>query len=189
MQIWIDLEANLGRFWEGFGGQVGSKLAPNGNKRDPTTDQKYDHFWEGLRKGFLKVFGPNLGPTWTILAPTVPQIPDLWGWLRGGCGRPLYPSPPKTPPRHPKTPPRPPQDTPRHPKNLTKTFKNASTTIPRACHNLIKMKYKYKKKKQRHFQNIQQKWNTKLQQKIMGNTYLCWLLGPSWPQEGAKSQK
>ena len=27
MQILIDLEANLGRFWEGFGGQVGPKLA------------------------------------------------------------------------------------------------------------------------------------------------------------------
>ena len=39
-----------------------------------------------------------------------------------------------------------PQDTPRHPKNFPKTFKNASTTIPRACQNLIKMKYKYKKR-------------------------------------------
>ena len=44
MQILIDLEANLGRFWEGFGGQVGRKLAPNGNKPDPTTNQKYDRF-------------------------------------------------------------------------------------------------------------------------------------------------
>ena len=44
MQILIDLEANLGRFWEGFGGQVGPKLAPNGNKPDPTTNQKYEHF-------------------------------------------------------------------------------------------------------------------------------------------------
>ena len=52
MQILMDLEANLGRFWEGFGGQVGPKLAPNGNKPDPTTNQKYDHFLEGLRNDF-----------------------------------------------------------------------------------------------------------------------------------------
>ena len=121
MQIWIDLEANLDRFWEGFGGQVGSKLAPNGNKPDPTTNQKYDHFWEGLRKGFWKVFAPNLGPTWTILASRGRQIPDLWGWGRGASGRPLYPSPPKTPPRPSQDTPRPPQDLPKTPQDTPKT--------------------------------------------------------------------
>ena len=118
---WVD-------FWVGFGGQVGPKLEPNGNKPDPTTNEKYDHFWEGLRKGFWQVFGPNLGPTWTILASRGRLIPDLWGCWRSGPGRPLYPS-------RPKTPPRPPQDTPRHPKNLTQTFKNASTIIPRCSNN------------------------------------------------------
>ena len=40
MQILIDLGANLDRFWEGFGGQVGPKLAPNGNKPRPHNQSK-----------------------------------------------------------------------------------------------------------------------------------------------------
>ena len=40
IQILIDLGANLGRFWEGFGGQVGPKLAPNGNKTRPHNQSK-----------------------------------------------------------------------------------------------------------------------------------------------------
>ena len=52
MQILIDLEANLGRFWEGFGGKLGAKLAQIAPEPDPTTNQKNYHFLEGFRHAF-----------------------------------------------------------------------------------------------------------------------------------------
>ena len=36
----MDLGANLARFWEGFGGQVGAKLGPSGNKTRPHKQSK-----------------------------------------------------------------------------------------------------------------------------------------------------
>ena len=40
IQFLMDLGTNLGRFWEGFGGQIGNKLAPNGKKTRPHNQSK-----------------------------------------------------------------------------------------------------------------------------------------------------
>ena len=39
-QFLIDFGANLSRFWDGFGGQVGTKLAPNATKTQPQNQSK-----------------------------------------------------------------------------------------------------------------------------------------------------
>ena len=40
IQFLMDLGANLGRFWEGFGGQVGPKLGQNATKTQPKKQSK-----------------------------------------------------------------------------------------------------------------------------------------------------
>ena len=118
------------------------------------------------------VFGPNLGPTWANLASkTLPKF-----GIQGALGTQAPPRPPQDPPRPPqdlaKTPQKPPQDPP-------KCFNN----VPSACQNLLKMRYKYKKKKHRPFQNIQ---NMKYEIRTKGKgEYLPLLVFPKerrWPQ-------
>ena len=121
MQILIDLGANLGRFWEGFGGQVGPKLAPNGNKPWPHNQSKIWSLFGRPPERFLMISGPNLGPTWANLASkTLPKFS-----IRGAAGRPFYPSPPKSPPR-------PSQDSPRPFQDLSKTPQDTPKTCPKA---------------------------------------------------------
>ena len=40
IQFLIDFGNNLGRFWDGFGGQVGAELAPNGTRTRPHNQSK-----------------------------------------------------------------------------------------------------------------------------------------------------
>ena len=40
IQFSMDLGTRLGRFWEGFGGQAGSKLGPNATKTRPQNKSK-----------------------------------------------------------------------------------------------------------------------------------------------------
>ena len=81
MQILIDLGANVGRFWEGFGGQVGPKLAPNGNKTRPQTQSKIWSLSGRPPERFFMVSGPNLGLTWANLASKRAQIEVNLGQL------------------------------------------------------------------------------------------------------------
>ena len=60
----MDFGTDLGRFWDGFGGQDGGKLAPKPPKPTPKTNQKMYYFLESLRIDFGWILAPNLPPTW-----------------------------------------------------------------------------------------------------------------------------
>ena len=51
-QMWIDFRSNLARFWEGFRGQDGAKMAPNRFKIHPKIDQKNDKLLGRLKIDF-----------------------------------------------------------------------------------------------------------------------------------------
>ena len=62
MQFVINLEPT----WIDFGRVLAAKLEPSWHqmapKPHPTTNQKSDHFLEGLRSDLEGVFGPNMAP-------------------------------------------------------------------------------------------------------------------------------
>lgn len=57
----IDFGTNLGRFWEGFGGQVGAKLGPSGNKTRPHKQSKKWSLFGRPPDQFLLNFWSQLG--------------------------------------------------------------------------------------------------------------------------------
>ena len=99
----MDFGTNLGRFWEGFGGQVGAMLAPNAIKTRPQNQSKNECFLESLWVDFEWILAPNMAPKGrnfylqistflalgAILAPRRPQ------------------DAPRSPKRRPRQPPRP----------------------------------------------------------------------------------
>ena len=85
--ILMDLGTNLARFWEGFGGQVGTKLGPNATKTRPQNQSKKLSLFGSPPDRFLMDFGSQepfsnllgslscwlLGPSWRQDGPKTPQ--------------------------------------------------------------------------------------------------------------------
>ena len=98
----IDFGNNLGRFWEGFGGQVGTKLAPNGTRTRPHNQStKMITFWKAYGTNFNQ-FLADLGTNWG--GPGGSNESAFWTFF-GSWGQ----DPPKTPPRAPQEAPRAPK--------------------------------------------------------------------------------
>ena len=55
----MDLGANLARFWEGFGGQVGTKLGPNATKTEPKKQSKNYYFLGAFRNDLGWILAPK----------------------------------------------------------------------------------------------------------------------------------
>ena len=97
-QFLIDFWSNLGRFWEEFGLQVGTKLGPNAYKIRPQNQSKKlllfgrlpSRFWVdfgsilgprgvhpkcflGVLRGLEAILGPRWSPRWSQEAPRSPQ--------------------------------------------------------------------------------------------------------------------
>ena len=80
----INLPLNLDRFWEGFGGQVGAKLGPSGNKTRTHKQSKKWSLFGRLPEGFGLDFGSQVGGS-----RGGPQIDFLEVcWLLGPSWRP-----------------------------------------------------------------------------------------------------
>ena len=91
-QFLIDLGANLGRFWEGFGSQVGAKLGPNATKTRPQNQSNKLSLFGSPPERFLVDFGSQepfsnlpgshscwlLEPRWAQDAPRrPPEAPKI----------------------------------------------------------------------------------------------------------------
>ena len=116
--------------------------------------------------------GPHFGATWCPSEASPGRVRGESGRVRGESGRLGYPILPKTSPR-------PLQDHPRLLQDPSKTPQEPLRPHPRPPKN--------DPKTQPANQTNQPKQPTK--RKIGGNTYLCWVLGPSWPQDPPKTKK
>ena len=68
IQFLMDLGTRLGRFWEDFGGQVGTMLVPNGMKTRPQNQSKKRLLFgrppERILINVWWIWGPTWGSTW-----------------------------------------------------------------------------------------------------------------------------
>ena len=95
----MDLGANLAGFAEGFGGQVGTKLGPSGNKTRPHKQSKKCSLFGKPPDQFLMNFGSQLGSPGGGR-----QVVMLMGFrLLGLLGAKMGPRAPKKPQEAPKT--------------------------------------------------------------------------------------
>ena len=76
IQFLMDLGANLGRFWEGFGGQVGAKLGPNATKTRPQNQSKKISLFGSPPERFWVDFGFQVGRS--LGAPNLYFLDFFW---------------------------------------------------------------------------------------------------------------
>ena len=90
-------EANLAPFWDGFGSQVGTKLAPNRSKnRSKKQSKNLSHFVSTFGRLLLD-FGANLEPKSRRKMFVMLAYVGSWSHL----GAKMAPGPPQDPPRRP----------------------------------------------------------------------------------------
>ena len=98
-RILMDFGTNLGRFWEGFGGQVGTKLGPHATKTRPQNQSKKVLLFGRPPDRFWMDFGSQVGPQQGKDIFDFPSIFGSWGLLGAKMG----PRGPKEPQEAPKT--------------------------------------------------------------------------------------
>ena len=98
------LDANFDRFGSQLGSILGGFWRPSwtqvGTKWQQTRPHNQSKIWSLLRRPperILKGFWSQLGSNLDHLGLKTRLGGNVWGWDRGACGRPLYPSLPKTP--------------------------------------------------------------------------------------------
>ena len=96
----MDFGSNLSRFWEGFGGQVGTKLAQKSIKK---MGQHLDPFFDGTWDQLGSILGRFWRPSWNHVGTKCQQNPTpkpikknttFWkasGWILGGFWLPSWP--------------------------------------------------------------------------------------------------